>query len=276
MHGKKKIGAALLVLVAVLAVTAGAYGAEKYVITSSSQIKDGAVGANDLSAGAKDSLQGDRGPRGAKGADGSAGANGPAGPQGPVGAAGPKGAQGNEGGQGPAGAASTVAGPAGPVGPIGATGPAGPQGTSAPGVVVTHSTSDDSNVCGGNWAHDDYQRTLQFVPADDGTIHVVRWYDGTFTTTAGDAPAGPCGSGDLAAGITGTLTGYDVVVVTGGTFTPGATCPDPCTTQAMVDAFFPGGSTAVNDGWEYKYDTASNGHWINRSAARGGNSGNIG
>ena len=46
----------------------------------------------------------------------------------------------------------------------------------------------------------------------------------------------------------------------------------------MLAAFFPGAPTATSaiaDGWEYQYDAGANGQWINRSAARGGNVGNI-
>ena len=76
--------------------------------------------------------------------------------------------------------------------------------------------------------------------------------------------------------MTGTLTGYDALVVTGGTFVPNATCNDPCLTTDMLAAFFPGGtSPGPTSGWEYHYDTVANGSWVNRSPARGGDIGNI-
>jgi hypothetical protein len=63
-------------------------------------------------------------------------------------------------------------------------------------------------------------------------------------------------------------------------FTPNATCPDPCTTTAELATFFPAkggaaGAATITSGWEYQYDTAANGHWVNRSPARGGDIGNI-
>ena len=77
-------------------------------------------------------------------------------------------------------------GAAGAKGESGAAGSPGPAGLSVPGVVVTHATSADSSNCqGGDWANDDFKRTLQFIPQDDGTIQVVRSYTGTFTTIAG-------------------------------------------------------------------------------------------
>jgi hypothetical protein len=154
-------------------------------------------------------------------------------------------------------------------------------------VVVTHASGPDSSVCGGDWANDDYQRTLQFIPQDDGTIQVVRFYDGTFTTIAGasqPAPVGGCPGPQQTGGVTGTFKGFDVVFVTGGVFTPNATCPDPCTTGAMLATFFPAGGGAAGgtltankqgDGFEFQYDAGANGKWVNRSVPRGGNFGNI-
>ncbi len=174
--------------------------------------------------------------------------------------------------EGDTGAAGAV-GAAGATGATGATGPAGPAGLSVPGVVVTHVTGGDSSHCGGDWANDDYKRTLQFIPQDDGTIQVVRSYDGTFTTIAGASspirPRAPalCRTG----GVTGTITGFDVVVVTGGVFTPNATCPDPCTTAAMLATFFParGGPAAtspVTTGGSISTTRALTACWVNRSA----------
>ena len=117
-------------------------------------------------------------------------------------------------------------------------------------MVVTHVTGLDSSHCGGDWANDNYNRTLQFIPQDDGTIQVVRTYNGTFTTIAGVSqpnPAGSCPGPLQTGGVTGTFTGFDVVVVTGGVFTPNATCPDPCTTTAMLATFFPAGGGACGD-----------------------------
>ncbi len=79
----------IAVLVGVLAVTSGAFAAKRYLITSSSQIKAGAVSLSDLSPAARKALRSVNGNSGA------------AGPQGPQGAAGQQGPQGNAG---PAGA----------------------------------------------------------------------------------------------------------------------------------------------------------------------------
>ena len=219
-------------------------------------------------------IRGPQGPPGPTGATGPAGPQGGGGGQGPAGPVGPAGAQGGQGPAGPTGAA-------GPTGPTGLAGANGADGLSAPGVVETHVTGPDSGDCGSDWANDDYTRTLQFIPQDNGTIQVVRYYDGTFTTIAGVPQPNPASCSTLqTGGVTGTFTGFDVAVVTGGVFTPNATCPDPCTTTAELATFFPAkggaaGAATITSGWEYQYDTAANGHWVNRSPARGGDIGNI-
>ena len=77
-------------------------------------------------------------------------------------------------------------------GDTGTTGPPGAPGTpGVPGVVVTHSFGTDSGHCGRDWATTDYTRTLQFIPQNNGTIQVVRTYDGTFTTIAGSPQPNP-------------------------------------------------------------------------------------
>jgi Collagen triple helix repeat (20 copies) len=202
----------------------------------------------------------------------------------------PRGLKGPRGPQGPAGPQGT-AGAAGPAGPAGAKGDPGSPGLSVPNVVVTHITSGrDFGHCGGQmgtqWANLSYTRTLQFIPQNDGSIQVVRSYNGTFTTVAGAPTPNPptCPGPPQTGGVTGTFTGYDVVVVTGGVFHPEATCPDPCITSTMVATFFPAeggpaGASTINNGWEYQYRTTANGTWINRSPggppARGGDMGNI-
>ena len=132
-------------------------------------------------------------------------------------------------------------------------------------------------------------RTLQFIPQDDGNIQIIRTYRGTFTTIAGVAPPNPAGASPASTcataplqtgGVTGTVTGFDVVVVTGGVFNPNGTCPDPCSSADIRENFFPAGGGPVatgspTSGWEYQYDAGANGHWVNRSAARGGDIGNI-
>ena len=92
----------IAVLVAVLAVTSGGFAAANhYLVTSSSQIKAGAVSASDLSSAARKSLQGKTGATGATGPQGLAGAQGL---KGDLGATGPQGSKGDTGATGASGA----------------------------------------------------------------------------------------------------------------------------------------------------------------------------
>jgi hypothetical protein len=120
----KKGIAAIAALFGVLAITSGAFAAQHYLITSSSQIKDGTVRVADLAPGARKSLQGDKGTKGDTGLAGPQGLKGAAGPQGPKGDAGPQGPKGDAGPQGPKGGAGAQ-GNAGPQGPKGSDGVSG-------------------------------------------------------------------------------------------------------------------------------------------------------
>ena len=84
----KKGIVAIAALFGVLAITSGAFAAQHYLITSSSQIKDGTVRLADLAPGARKALHGNLGAKGDLG---------PAGPQGPKGNAGPQGPKGSNG-----------------------------------------------------------------------------------------------------------------------------------------------------------------------------------
>jgi hypothetical protein len=82
----------IAVLAAVLAVTSGAFAANHYLVTSSSQIKNGVISASDLSSAARKALQGQKGPKGAQGQKGDTGATGAQGPKGDKGDSGVTGA----------------------------------------------------------------------------------------------------------------------------------------------------------------------------------------
>ena len=117
----KKAITVIAALVAVLAVTSGAFAAKQYLIVSSKQIKKGAISLSDLSRHAHEAL------KGAPGATGSAGRDGLTGPQGLQGSAGRDGRDGLTGPQGKQGL-NGEAGATGVQGPKGDTGAAGPQG----------------------------------------------------------------------------------------------------------------------------------------------------
>jgi hypothetical protein len=256
------------VLVAVLAVSSGAFAAaHHYLITSSSQIKDGVVSLSDLSPAARAAVQGQNG------------VNGVSGPQGPTGATGAQGPQGHTGATGATGAA----------GATGAQGPAGPQGASginSPLVFGPYNAAGtDSSICGGNWANDTYKITFAVDPLPNGTFVVNEIMNGTFVTMAGDSPnASACGSTTdaVSAGITGALYGdYSVPVPAGSDFNPTASidnstpCGATCTSNKFYSAFFGKSGDFLNSqsyAWQFHYTTANNGSWDNTDH---GNNGNI-
>lgn len=103
----KKAITLIAAVATVLAVTSGAFAAHHFLITSSSQIKDGVVGLSDLSPAARRALQGSTVTAsplaGAQGSKGDTGATGPQGPKGETGDTGAKGDTGVTGAQGPSG-----------------------------------------------------------------------------------------------------------------------------------------------------------------------------
>ena len=93
----KKAITLIAALVAVLAVTSGAFAAKQYLIVSSKQIKHGAISLSDLSHHARKVLHGATGAAGPSGKDGTNGLNGT---NGLAGARGPKGDKGDPGAAG--------------------------------------------------------------------------------------------------------------------------------------------------------------------------------
>jgi hypothetical protein len=227
-------------LVAVLAVTSGAFAANHYLITSSKQIKAGAVSLSDLSPSARKALKGHNG------------ATGAAGPQGQAGMTGKDGAAGKDG---KPGFSPTAFGP-------------------------YASDSPDSGICGNDWATDKMDRSYVVYPQLDGSFLVAETFtNGTFTTIAGNSPQDShCDSAtdDVAGGVNGRMNGYFLVRVpaAAGNFNPEAKCTDKCYTKDFVQAFF-GTSSYDAPVFEMHYSSPGHGDWKNASDNRGGNEGNI-
>jgi Collagen triple helix repeat (20 copies) len=244
----------------VLAITSGAFAASHhYLITSSSQIKKGAVSRSDLSKHAVEALQG---------RDGSTGATGP---QGPAGAQGPKGDAGPQG----------LKGDTGHAGAPGRDGRDGAPGFSPTAFGPYASDSPDSSICGNDWATDKMDRSYVVYPQVDGSFLVAETFtNGTFTTLAGDSPNdSSCNSSadDVTGGITGKMNGYFLLTIPAkaGNFNPEATCADKCYTSDFVKAFFGPNVSYDVPVFALTYNTPHNGSWTNASDNRGGNSGNI-
>ena len=252
----------IAVLIAVLAVTSGGLAATKhYLITSSSQIKNGTVSAADLSPAARNALHGQKGDTGAAGPQGQAGAQGQ---KGDVGATGPQGPKGDTGASGK----------------NGAPGKDGAAGLSPTAFGPYASDSPDSSICGSDWANDTMDRSYVVYPQVDGSFLVAETFtNGTFTSVAGDSPQDTkCDSpvDNVAGDVTGTMNGYFLVKIPAreGNFNPEAKCAGKCYTKDFVQAVF-GTSNYDVPVFELHYSSPDHGAWKNASDNRGGNAGNI-
>ena len=233
-------------LVAVLAVTSGAFAAANhYLITSSSQIKDGAVSAADLSPAARNALQGQAGNAGAAGPQGlrRAGSEGrhrrnwPAGVEGRPRRDRPARVEGRH-------RRCRFAWQRRRPRQRRYPGQGRQPGFSPTAFGLYASDSPDSSICGNDWAIDTMDRSYVVYPQVDGSFLVAETFtNGTFTTVAGNSPEdSACGStaDDVAAGITGAMKGYFLVKVPAedGNFDPEAKCTEKCYTKDFVQAFF--------------------------------------
>ena len=114
----------------------------------------------------------------------------------------------------------------------------------------------DNGTCGNQWATDTSTRTWSVKRNKDGTFRVTRKDKGTFLTNAGASPSACSGTAKkhgklVTAGVRGKFRGYLTGKVSGGTFTPNATCNAACIgdTTAFIAAFFPGGTFTCSLGY---------------------------
>lgn len=151
-----------------------------------------------------------------------------------------------------------------------------------------NSSSPDSGTCGGDWAADTFKRHFDAAtsPNPDGTFNVTETFiAGRFVTVAGPSPdacdpSGTPGS-TIAGGVTGNFNGNFLVVVTGGTFNPDASCDasSSSTTAGFVATVY--GALATWDVTSFGFTYHANGpglsfrEWRNASADQGGNGGDI-
>ena len=148
------------------------------------------------------------------------------------------------------------------------------------------SESPDSSTCGNNWATDSFDRTFEVMkhPKNDGTYTVFEYFqNGSFVTFAGDS-AGGCDTnpgGVISEGVTGSMDGDFTIIVSGGKYKPnGCKFGDCSTTAGFVAAVFGDGATYDIPSFYFEYNAydgqgLSQTTWINASADRGGNSGDI-
>ena len=152
--------------------------------------------------------------------------------------------------------------------------------------IVFQVTGDADSGQGGNyWALDSYMKHVQVWDMTDGTFCVQVKYNGSFVTVLG---RGPGNTGDVAAGVTGTMEGGYSAIISGGSFTPGtkrtkgnigskdyacttAGAPGDCNYYSFLTDYFPG-ATLAQGFWGWTYRAGENGTWVNSIT---GNEGDI-
>ena len=145
-----------------------------------------------------------------------------------------------------------------------------------------HSTSPDSGTCGNDWANDSFDRVFTV----SGNHVVERFEHGSFVTFVGPSP-GACetsktlpGNGHIIApGVTGRMGGVFDVVVTGGSPNPNAHCTAATcgTTAGFIATVYGPGATYTIPTYYFVYhaNAGISRTWINASADRGGDHGDI-
>lgn len=136
--------------------------------------------------------------------------------------------------------------------------------------------NDPDSGLNGNWALDNFNKSVQAWQQKDGTFCAVAKYDGQFVTTGPNSPGG--GTNNLSAGIKGAFEGgyvanFDGTMNTGlqtkgnlGSFDQNAGGFD------WLDTYFSGNTVFNYPNWAWVYHAGNNGSWIN---AASGNSGDI-
>jgi hypothetical protein len=143
--------------------------------------------------------------------------------------------------------------------------------------TIANSGSTDSGTCGTDWAADSFDRDYTISA---GQV-VEKFKNGTFTTFAAPSP-GACETATptghiVTPGITGKFEGDEIILVTGGTYNPNASCtPATCNgTAGVIATYFGAGATTAVNTFEFHYSAGKYGEWKNASADRGGNHGDI-
>lgn len=138
------------------------------------------------------------------------------------------------------------------------------------------STCADSNNKAINWANDAFTKTYTIASNHIATVKIY-FTNASFVTLNGPSPDS-CFIGtktQVGAGIHGTFTGEETIIVKDGTFDSNAVCNSPCTVDDFVHNFYGPNATYTPDSYEFEYATKENGTWRNASNNEGGNFGDI-
>jgi len=240
-----------------LALAGGAWASKRYVITSSSQVKNGALTGADIknhSLGIADLTEGTMHRLESGGSHGS---------------------KGDKGDQGP-------------------KGDKGDSGVNSPLVYAfAGATGPDTGICSDNdgspnkgWATDTYNSTYVVAMQPDGSSVITKVVKGTFVTTAGVSQPLNCGN-TQAGGVQGTFYGTETITVPADSgFNAFASCGAACSpntnssetssntaqNNAFVNALYRSGVTGTLTNYDFTYDAGSNGHM---EQSNSGNTGNI-
>lgn len=146
------------------------------------------------------------------------------------------------------------------------------------------STSPDSGTCGPDWANDSFQRVFKVntTPTAPGTYRVREDFNrGSFVTTGplspGACESGTNNGGTVLPGVNGRMGGHFIIIVTGGAYNAAAVCTAAnCgTTAGFIATVFGPAATSNVTTFIFRYVTHCNGKWVNASADKGGNRGDI-
>lgn len=147
-------------------------------------------------------------------------------------------------------------------------------------VKVKDSGSTDSGTCGPDWANDTFNREFDVQQNGDSFVLTEFFKDGHFVTFGGVSP-GACETASdhgqlVRAGVRGSFRGFISGPVTGGTYNPDATCPDPCNGGTFVPAFFGPDAVWTTPDFSFSYEAQGGDllfrRWTNAST---GNLGDI-
>ena len=177
----------------------------------------------------------------------------------------------------------------------GTNGPAGPSGVNSPLVYsFSGASGPDSGDCGNSWATDTYDATFIVTPQADGSYTIAKVVKGRFVTIAGVSTPNPmpCPGTSQTGGVRGTFYGTESwsvaapMVGQAADFDPFASCGAACSPTttgsssseaqnlAFQTAFFPGSTYSGVVNFDFVYNTASHGSWVDSNTPTN-NTGNI-
>ena len=166
-----------------------------------------------------------------------------------------------------------------------------PASTTRWSTAFTASTGPDSGDCGQSWATDTYNRNFIVTAQSDGSYSVLETFKGSFVTIPDvpDPGDGSCTTSQEG-GVTGTFYGTEQFTIPSpgpgesADFDPYADCGSACSpdtngtsdssadagNDAFVSAYFPGAAAPSVANYDFVYQTAGNGWWVDSNTPQNG------